>query len=109
MKTDCGKVTAHNHGPLAATNGIVNAPAILRWNDTMHSYLDDSVYPPHQTVIVRCEDFLFSHLAGFFECLNPCCALKSFKLIEIWNMRTDVPSQQVRLKMLKASHIDLGR
>lgn len=28
----------------------------------MHSYLDDNVYPAHQSVIVRCEDFLFSSL-----------------------------------------------
>ncbi|CAL1155734.1 unnamed protein product [Cladocopium goreaui] len=41
-------------------DGVLYENAMDLWNDTMHSYLDDSVYPPHQTVIVRCEDFLFS-------------------------------------------------
>ena len=43
---------------------------VPRWNDTMHSYLDDTVYPPKQAVIVRCEDFLFSHLALVFHMVH---------------------------------------
>eukprot|EP00434_Breviolum_minutum_P039852 symbB.v1.2.035395.t1/scaffold4755.1/size35387/1 len=42
-------------------DGVLYDNAMDLWNDTMHSYLDDNVYPAHQSVIVRCEDFLFSY------------------------------------------------
>merc|ERR1712205_296782 len=36
------------------------------WNDTVSSYFDGGVYPEDQSVIIRCEDFLFR----FHEVMN---------------------------------------
>jgi len=38
---------------------IVYPNAVVLWNDAIRSYFDDDVYPPEQSVIIRCEDFLF--------------------------------------------------
>ena len=56
----------------------------------MHSYLDDSVYPPHQTVIVRCEDFLFSYLAGWKLHVWICAVLVSWMFSQ-FSFRVVVP------------------
>mmetsp|Transcript_51599 Transcript_51599/g.138047 ORF Transcript_51599/g.138047 Transcript_51599/m.138047 type:complete len:289 (-) Transcript_51599:25-891(-) len=50
---------------------IIYPQAIGMWNDAVRSYFDDEVYLPDQSVIIRCEDFLFKfhevmdHLAAF--------------------------------------------
>lgn len=40
-------------------DSILYSNAVEIWNDVVRSYLDDAVYPAHQSVIVRSEDFLF--------------------------------------------------
>ncbi|CAK9067524.1 unnamed protein product [Durusdinium trenchii] len=56
-------------------DGILYENAMDLWNDTMQSYLDDHIYPPSQSVIVRCEDFLFSY-AKVMDALQKLGALK---------------------------------
>ena len=51
--------------------GILYENAMDLWNDTMQSYLDDHIYPPSQSVIVRCEDFLFSYAKALRPCQVP--------------------------------------
>jgi len=38
---------------------IIYPNAVAIWNDVVRSYFNDSVYPPSQAVIIRCEDFQF--------------------------------------------------